>query len=185
MIHVDIYHGNLNEKLIAQGTTLAKETVDPHMFARLKKAGLRFLDEHNSAYIFYRGHQLNPKLINLLNIFTTNFTTDWSCSMGYRLRKRGEIVSFHFLHQQQFFAFVIFLDSYLKTPLSYFDDLLGSPKPIIIPKYFLFPKYNINPQVPAVYSSVPFAMCWIDWVRKGIMTSQTLRMIIWKEYMLG
>ena len=46
MIHVDIYHGNLNEKLIAQGTTLAKETVDPHMSARLKKAGLRFLDKH-------------------------------------------------------------------------------------------------------------------------------------------
>ena len=51
MIHVDIYHGNLNEKLIAQGTTLAKETVDPLMFARLKKAGLRFLDEHNSVII--------------------------------------------------------------------------------------------------------------------------------------
>ena len=51
MIHVDIYHGNLNEKLIAQGTTLAKETVDPHMFARLKKAGLRFLNWHNSVII--------------------------------------------------------------------------------------------------------------------------------------
>ena len=51
MIHIDIYHGNLNKKLIAQGTTLAKETVDPHMFARLKKAGLRFLDEHNSVII--------------------------------------------------------------------------------------------------------------------------------------
>ena len=40
MIHVDFH---LNEKLIAQGTTLAKETVDPHMFARLKKAGPRFV----------------------------------------------------------------------------------------------------------------------------------------------
>ena len=66
MIHVDIYHGNLNEKLIAQGTTLAKETVDPHMFARLKKAGLRFLDEHNSANIFnIIKHTLQPILLQI------------------------------------------------------------------------------------------------------------------------
>ena len=66
IIHIDIYHGNLNKKLIAQGTTLAKETVDPHMSARLKKAGLRFLDEHNFANIFnIIKHSLQPIFLQI------------------------------------------------------------------------------------------------------------------------